>query len=230
MNKKNLYKISALLSMTLMLGAFTHCVSEAPSNKSSSSSSNRAPTSNNTGSSSSSVNEVAAIQTSTGVKNHEQLLYTMAELTGVPASTTQIKTVYNQVSATLPTTNEVKSLLAPNQVAIVKLAAEFCNQLMDNANVRANRDAMFAPINFQAGATNLDFLTTPANSRAFVGALIDNFWGGMISENDLMDAEDELMGLLSDLAMGEANSSAGARKVAKGVCTAALSSAHVTLL
>ena len=239
MNNKHLYKISALLILTAMLATFTHCVSEE---KASTSSSTRSPSSNPTTTGSSGATGVAAIQVTTGVKNHEQIFQTMSALTGVPTSNAGVLNVYNEVAPTLPTSNDVKAFLAPNNVAVVKLAAEYCNQLLEN---QALRDALFntsynnlAMINFST--VTLANLSVPATKASFIQRLTDNFWGGIISEEDLNESEADLNDLFNYLQNGdsmanpvvpaEANNNAGAKKVAKGVCTAVLSSAHVTLL
>jgi hypothetical protein len=234
MNKKNFQKACALGLATLMLGVFTHCVSESPSN-SSSSSRNPSSESSTSTDSTSKPSGVAAVTVSTGVKNHEQLLHTMAAVTGIPANNTAVLTVYNQVAATLPTTNDVKSLLAPNNVAIVKLAAEFCNQLIEGGSGGTARTAIYnTAIPDGPGVINFASVTRDqllASNLSFVQRTVDAFWGGIISESDLLDAEAELTDLLIDLASEEAtNNNAAAKKVAKGVCTAVLSSAYVTLL
>lgn len=229
MSNKQVHKIAALLSMTLMLAAFTHCVSESPSNKSSSSSStNRNPSSNSE--TSNKPTGLAALNPSVGVKNHEQILHTMSALTGVPTTATNIMRTYNQVSTSMPTSNDIKSLGAANQMAIVQMAAEFCTHLIDRTQ-NTSRDTMFnvAPNAINFGNITLNNLSAPLSREAFIQRLVDNFWGGMVSESDLTDAENDLSDLFDDLALNLPNDNASARLVAKGVCTAALSSANVTL-
>ncbi len=234
MNKKNLQKVVALAMGTLMLGVFTHCVSESPTN-SGSTFRNPSSSNSNTGGNTSLPTGVAAVTISTGVKNHEQILHTMASLTGIPSNNTAVLAVYNQVAATLPTTNDAKALLAPNNVAIVQLGAEFCNQLLIGANGGGARTALYNTA-IPGGPAMLNFATLTrdqlsANALAFVQRTVDTFWGGMLSEEDLNTAETELTDLLLALASEEANNNnAAALKIAKGVCTAVIASANVILL
>ncbi len=225
MNNKTMIKLALLGVMTLILAAFTHCGAEKPKDL------GRGPTSNNSTSGGGSVEEVInATQVTTGVKNHEQLLYTMSALTGVPSTNAAVLATYNQVASSLPTSTDVKALLAPNQVAIVKLAAEFCNQLVSSQPMR---DAIWNSQNYgtmlNLSTVTVSSLKTTNNMNYLIEGVAKAFWSDMVPLSELQMSEDDLKVLISDLSVGVTDNNAEALKIVKGVCTSALSSGYVTL-
>ncbi len=91
-----------------------------------------------------------------GIKNFDQINNTMSELTGVLPNDANIQRVYTEVEVQLPTDNNIRSFLPAQQVAITKLATEYCNSLVDNAALRSRI------------WTNLNFNSAP--STVLVGA------------------------------------------------------------
>lgn len=87
-----------------------------------------------------------------GVKNYEQINMTMAELTGVSPADTNVARVYAEVEMQLPNDNSIKSFSSAHQVAITKLAAEYCNALVDNGTLRT---AVWPSFNFSGTPTNV---------------------------------------------------------------------------
>jgi hypothetical protein len=164
---------------------------------------------------------------SEGIKSHEQIFFTMSALTGVPVTTTEVRNVYNQVATSLPTDNDLKVFLPPHQLAITKLAAEFCHVLVENTTLRAQ---IWSSFNFRAIPSAVDGLNNPQIRATVIAQVVQAFWGGVLTEAELYAAEDELDLLMTDMLAGETNDVTTSKNVIKGVCTAALSSAHVTLL
>jgi hypothetical protein len=162
------------------------------------------------------------IQVDTGVKNHEQILHTMGVLTGIdPFSNNGIMNVYRQVEMSLPTDNDIKVFSSTQQVAITKLAAEFCFVLSGNGTLRSN----IWP-GFQFGqSANSAFRDRPL----FIDQTIEAFWGPMLSAEELDVAHEDLDALITILINNQNNTTATTRTV-RGVCTAVLSSSYVTLL
>ncbi len=72
-----------------------------------------------------------------GIKNFEQINQTMSDLTGVSTTETNVARVYTEVEYQLPNDNNIKTFLPSHQVAITKLAAEYCHVLMENATLRS---------------------------------------------------------------------------------------------
>src|SRR4051812_18915145 len=114
---KNIWKIVTVSFLTLLLVAFTHCVPTAPEGttgavRSPSSGGTPTPIMTNT------PEAINQMQVSVGIKNHEQILHTFAALTGVAASSDAIQTVYQDLKESLPTDNDIKVFLAPQQIAV----------------------------------------------------------------------------------------------------------------
>lgn len=171
-------------------------------------------------------NTVVVQTVEVGVKNFEQILNTMSELTGVSKADPQIRNTYNSVVDQLPTGNSIKSFQSANQVAIIKLAAEFCNELVESDELR---ELIWPNFNFRSSPNNeLD-----TNGRNYlINASIDHFW--LLSDEDYtirFTAQTELKSLINDLLVGEnMNSSSVTKEIGKGVCISTLGSIHAMML
>lgn len=108
-----------------------------------------------------------------GVKNYEQINMTMAELTGVSPADTNVARVYAEVEMQLPTDNSIRSFSSAQQIAITKLAAEYCNSLVDNTTLRT---AVWPNFNF--GGRPSDVLNT-AGKGAIIDRTILHFMRGV---------------------------------------------------
>lgn len=224
MNNKNYYKVAVFVLLTFVIGAFTHCVQNSPTGGASNKS--RSPSASTSVVAPTPEQILNTAQVEVGLKNFEMLNYTFAELTGVPVSTGAINNAYNAVEATLPTENEVKVLQSSNQVAITRLAAEYCSELANNGAFAASRDAIF-------GAGVLTQLPNVVNRQSVVNRITNAFWGENVIETVELDAARmELLRLFNNIIVMDAapNAAATTSKAIRGVCTAALSSAYVTIM
>ncbi len=226
MNNKLIIKLVAISLLSGMIVTFTHCVPQTAKEvgdgggfRNTKSTITTPPAPKDEGQI---INE---IQVTTGVKNHEQILHTMGVVTGIdPFSESDIMNVYNQVSSSLPTDNDIKVYTSTQQVAVSKLAAEFCFQLSDSAY--ANQRSRIWSLNLGSASNNA--LNTQGRDL-FIEETIEGLWGGMVSDDERTMAHFELNKLI-DAAMDEANSTANTQRAFRAVCTAALSSAYITLL
>lgn len=219
MNNKH-YKIAAFILLSVIVGSFTHCVQNTPIGGSSVSSSSRSPSGSPPPPTPEQVLNQAQVEV--GLKNFEQLNYTFSELTGIQVGT--VNATYNSVEATLPTDNQVKVLQSSNQVAITRLAAEYCSLLAGNAT---QRDRVFGP------GTFVNIVPNNVNKRVLIENMTDAFWGeGVVEQVELDQARAMLIDLFDDIVSMDAapNATATTNKAVRGVCTAALSSAYVTLM
>ncbi|WP_127714091.1 hypothetical protein [Halobacteriovorax sp. HLS] len=238
MKKRSMKILGSVTTVVLLLLSYNHCVvsQKTGKNKSTKTSTNETVV-NNTQSDSSipetiedqnipNPNPVVTQTVEVGVKNYEQILMTMAQLTGVSIEDREIRNTYAAVKDQLPTTNSIKSFQSANQVAIVKLAAEFCNELVESASLRAN---IWPDLDFgRAPSSELD-----NEGRAYlIDSAIDHFW--MLSDQEFstkIAAQSELNSLINDLLVGEnQGSSAVTREIAKGVCISTLGSIHAIML
>ncbi len=159
-----------------------------------------------------------------GVKNFEQINNTMSALTGVPTTDTTISSVYNDIAVQLPSDNNVKNFLPSMQVAITKLATEYCDKTVETD---AYRSKIWTTINFGQGPTQT---LTATNKTSLINQTVDHFLGP-IDQASIDQSKTELLSLYDTLIAGESmTSSATTKKVVKGLCVATLGSAYVTLL
>jgi len=70
-----------------------------------------------------------------GVKFYGQINAAMATITGVPASTPAVNTLYNSLQQSLPTTKDLTAFVASAQTAISQLADLYCTTAMSTASV-----------------------------------------------------------------------------------------------
>lgn len=166
--------------------------------------------------------DMAVIQV--GVKNFEQINMTMSLLTGVPTTDANILTVFNDITIQLPSDNSVKSFLPSMQVAITKLAAEYCDRAVETD---AYRKVIWTTIDFNQSPSQT---LTPTNKISLINQSVDRFFGP-IDASAMNSAKSELLALYDTLINGESlTSNLTTKKVVKGICVASLSSAYVTLL
>jgi hypothetical protein len=246
--KKRKIKITgSILTIMLLLVSFTHCVIDMSPKKNSrqkkedESDTNTSTTNNNrpTGPSQNppitgntpptelpAAEEIVQQQVDVGVKNFDQIHATMSGLTGVSQTDGRIQRTFKELSLQLPTDNDIKSFLAANQVAITRIAAEYCDRLVDNGTLR-NR--IWSGIDINRSPAQV---LNENGKTQIITQMLNRFWGENMGQvNDRNMAQAELRSLLNDLLVDtNFNSSASTKLVVKGVCTAALGSAQVTLL
>jgi hypothetical protein len=171
--------------------------------------------------------DVAKLSSSIGVKDFEEIYMSFVVLTGINlANESGIRNLFNNLNSQLPTDNDVKAFMTSQQVAVIKLAGEFCHRLFENSTY------------YNAFFTNFNINQTPnqglneAGKLLMVNDFINRFWGLGVQPPLVEDnARNALMVLIDDLKMGEnLNATSVTRKIAKGVCTSLLASAPVTLL
>lgn len=221
MNNKLTVKLTAIALLSGLIFTFTHCVPQTAKeigdgggySKSTISTPATPPSEGQI------INE---IQVTTGIKNHEEILHTMGTLTGIdPYANSAVLNKYREVEMSLPTDNDIKVYTTTQQVAVTKLAAEYCDQLTSNGTLRA---LIWPGLNFGQGA-NLAF----SNRVQFINQTIDAFWGPILTNEELIMARNDLDALMTMLINNETSTGATMRTV-NGVCTSVLSSAYVILL
>jgi hypothetical protein len=159
-----------------------------------------------------------------GVKNFEQINNTMSTLTGVPTTDATIANVYNDIAIQLPSDNNVKNFLPSMQVAITKLATEYCDRTVETD---AYRTKIWTTVNFNNGPSTA---FTPTVKATMINETVDKFFGP-IDAAQIDKAKTELLALYDMLMSGESTTSnATTKKVVKGLCVASLSSAYISLL
>lgn len=173
--------------------------------------------------------EVPSIQgvfTAAGLRNFEQINATMSTVTGVPMTTTAVRNLFNNELATsLPTDNDVKAFLGSHQVAVFKLAVQYCESLVADTT---RRGAVFGTFNF-AGTPAASLNAT--GKAAVADALITRFWGkDLESLPPHAESVDMVESVIDQLLVGKnLNTAAVTPVIITGACTAVLASAPVTM-
>lgn len=229
MNKKIAVKLVAITLLLGLIGTFTHCVPQIAKEIGDGGGEERQTIETPAEEDKDEGQIINELQVTTGVKNFEQILHTMSAVTGIDpysANAGSIMTVYRQVESSLPTDNDIKVYTATQQVAVTKLAAEFCFLLTQN-NFATQRLAVWPELVLNS---QVQVAFNETNSLNFIDDTINAFWGGVLTQSEYDMAVAEFRDLILDLKGADTTSTAATGRVTRGVCTAALSSAYITLL
>jgi Concanavalin A-like lectin/glucanases superfamily len=163
-----------------------------------------------------------------GVRTFERLSNTMAKVTGVPTTDTNVVSVYSSVLSSLPPVPDLSAFSAANQTAISQLAIAYCSEMVNN-NGTAVFGAGFDPT--QGGSYFAAPINTNSNRDAVINALYVNLVGGTITANlatqpTFASVQAELDALITNLTPAAYASTPGrSGVVTKAACAALLGSA-----
>lgn len=177
-----------------------------------------------------------------GFREFARIDATMQELTGVdpraaravdPGGVETIQEIYDELYQQLPSTYDVRSIVSSHQVGLTKLAFEYCVEAMDQPVLREN---ILGP-EFEAGAPSFfeqDVATAYANAT-LADLMSERFTDHMLGVQlvaDQPNRADVISGLdsLRDDLVTNCEAPCGSDEtlsIAKGMCTAILSSAPV---
>lgn len=161
-----------------------------------------------------------------GVRNYAQINATMSVLTGVSPNATNVKAAFDaELSSSLPAGNDAQAFLGSHQVAVTKLAVEYCDALFEDATLRAQ---MIPGFNFAATPAAA---FTAAGKALVTKSMIDRFFGIDLADRPGSDVMQPIATkLLEDILSGKSQTDVNITKNAiKGVCIALLASAPVSL-
>lgn len=162
-----------------------------------------------------------------GLRNYDQINATMSTLTGIPRTNATVKAEFNTNLATsLPTDNDVRAFLGSQQVAVFKLAVEYCDALVKDTT--GARTAVFGTFNF--GATPAVAFDA-AGKDALADLLVTKFWGKDLSSLPPHgESVDAVVAIIDSLLAGKTMTTVAVTPaVVTGVCTATLAAAPVTM-
>ncbi len=165
-----------------------------------------------------------------GNRNFERIWQNMSAVTGVDANTPGVRDTYDELRQALPGNPDLRSFSSAQQVAISKLALEFCDAMVESVPLR---DAFFGGgVDFAAPATTT-FAPGSADRTNLITSLADNMLGvGIGNQPDALDLMPILDPLIDDLMLGCTPATCDAertRTVGKAACAAVLSSAAATV-
>ena len=165
-----------------------------------------------------------------GFRDFGRINATLAEVTGIDRTTGAVAGTYNDMIDALPAGADLRQFSSATEVNIMKLALEYCNELVDDTTLRAS---YFQGFPFGDPAAFED----AGNQQLFVQALVDNMVGQNVPNQPTMSEvlailqpQDGLFDLLTtpdcDLSVGGCPST---DTIAKVTCSAVLSSAAVSV-
>ncbi|WJG08763.1 LamG domain-containing protein [Aliiglaciecola sp. LCG003] len=162
-------------------------------------------------------------QADIGVRNFAEINATLATITTVPTSNSEVKAAFETLKQQLPTVTDPTSFLASNQMAITQMAIKYCDQLVENNNLRAS---YFSGFDFNQAA---DQAFTAQNRELIVTPLLDRVIGqDLASQPERSDVAQELNNLIDTLTDCSGNKVCDAtytRTVVKATCAATIGSA-----
>ncbi len=170
--------------------------------------------------------DVQTVFVKAGLRNFNQINATMSTLTGVPRTNATVRTEFvTNLATSLPTDNDVKAFLGSQQVAVFKLAVEYCDALVKDTTLRAQ---VFGTFNFAATPA---VAFNAAGKQAVAEALVGKFWGkDLTSLPAHAESTDEVVALLDALLQGKTMTTVAVTPaVVTATCAATLASAPVTI-
>ncbi|MGH0033526.1 MAG: LamG-like jellyroll fold domain-containing protein [Myxococcota bacterium] len=166
-----------------------------------------------------------------GVRTFDEINLSMAALTGVPATDPDIEDVFGVIRQALPATADPQSFQSSHQVAVSKLALEYCHEMVESPVLRDQFFGVSPGVDFDSDVPAA--LGDPAQVNVVVHALFDNMVGAGLSEQPTRgEVTGVLRTLIADLTAGCDAATCPAertRTVVKAACAAVLSSAAVAL-
>ncbi|MDN4502052.1 LamG domain-containing protein [Alteromonadaceae bacterium BrNp21-10] len=168
-----------------------------------------------------------APQARIGMRNFAEINASMSAITDVPQTNSQVQSTYQALQQQLPTVTALNSFVAANQMAITQLAIKYCDQLVENTNLRSS---YFNGFDFSEAA-NSAFESQDRN--LILDPLVNRTLGSeLVSQPQQQAVRDELNALIDRLTQCGSGSSCDAtytRTVVKGTCAAALGSAAMLI-
>lgn len=227
---KNIYKISGtVVFLALLLVSYTHCDIGTKLNSSPYGAGVVYPddASHSLTDSSGDTEEEQLVQESVdvGLKNFEQISVSMSNLTGIPVTNNNISKLFATIKTQLPVENEIKAFAAANQVAIMKLASEYCNELVKNTTLRSQK---WPGLNFSQKASTA-FSST--GTDRFIDESLSSFMPHLTDGEELYNYYgSELLSVVTDLLSSSTDNATTTRNIAFGACTILLSSFEMNTL
>lgn len=168
-----------------------------------------------------------------GLRTFEEISQTMAEVTYVSPTQSDVAETFATVKQQLPTVENIEGFLSAHQMAVSQLAIQYCGALVDNQG-QLSRTVYFPGFNF--GETAATAFNTGAKRDQILDPLLDEMMGtGLATQPDTADIKGELGDLMDRLtacATGGSPTCATTARTAdivKASCAAVLGSAVMLL-
>lgn len=115
-----------------------------------------------------------------GMRTFDEINESYAHITGVPTDNTAVKTLFDVVRRSLPSTGDIQTYMASHQMAVMQLAAAYCGELAGTNDARRAaffNDTTLGTFDFNASVASVadnewrDQVVVPLIDRAFATGL-----------------------------------------------------------
>ena len=157
-----------------------------------------------------------------GIRTFDRINRSLAAITTVPASNTNVNATFQTVQQQLPVSPTLEGFMASHQVGIAQLAIQYCNELVNDSS---KAGAFFPGVVFGNGSK----FSTPSGRSSVITPIVNAALGTSLNTQDATGMTTELNALMGKLGCGDGSSCNAAREqvVTKAVCAAAVGSAGV---
>jgi hypothetical protein len=161
-----------------------------------------------------------------GLRTFAEINATMAAVTDVSTTQTDVQNTYETIMQQLPTQENINGFLSAHQVAVSQLAIEYCNALVSDTTLRGS---YFPGFDFGAVATTA--FNTTAKRDQVLDPLLNNIMGvNLATQPSVASVKTELNNLIDILsACGGGCAADRTQTVVKASCAATLGSAVMLL-
>jgi len=128
-----------------------------------------------------------------GLRIFDEINASMAEMTGVSAANTNIKSTFDTIKQQLPTVENIQGFLSAHQVAVAQLAIDYCNEMVEDPTLRGT--FFGGGFDFNADVATAFGSGDSAQKNQVVDALMNNMVGtGLSTQPTQSEIKGELIG------------------------------------
>lgn len=155
---------------------------------------------------------------SIGIRDFIEVNASLSAITGVPTEEPSVRSTYEQIFQSLPTSPSIETFISSQQMAVTQLSIAYCSALINDESLRSE---FFPGLDFNANVN-----TAFANRALLIDPLIERGIGNVSSQPAPAAVAAELNGLIDQLTACGSNCEADrTERVAKATCAAVVGSA-----
>ncbi|MFC6439736.1 LamG domain-containing protein [Bowmanella sp. JS7-9] len=166
-------------------------------------------------------------QPEVGMRNFAEINASMAAVTGVSLTNPQIEATYANLRQQLPTVTGLSSFVASNQMAITQMAIKYCDQLVEDSQLRS---AFFSGFDFNQPASTA--FASQDRNLLFDPLMSKMLGDNLLSQPQFSSVRNELNALVDKLSQCNGVAACDSRYTAtivKASCAAVLGSAALSM-
>ncbi|MDO6692895.1 LamG domain-containing protein [Aliiglaciecola sp. 3_MG-2023] len=166
-------------------------------------------------------------QADIGVRNFAEINASMSVVTGVPTNNAAVKASFEKLKQQLPSVTNIDSYLASNQMAVTQMAIKYCDQLVEDDNLRAS---YFTGFDFTQPA---DTAFVDQDRNLILTPLLDRAIGNNIAtqpqRDSVSDELNSLIDMLTDCSGDKVCDAIYTQTIVKATCAATIGSAALLI-